>query len=404
MEDKDFDKKFPELAKVKRNQEKQENKVAEIPLDGGESISGAEDGGREDVKTRFMNGLLKCTNFSQETMALLSLVNPNGEGGDMFWYILWSLTFSGLGNQDTSDPNSKVFVDPAALSSISEVEYDYSDLYDDDEDDDDEEQGDGEAGKSRRDIKEDEEITSRIPQEYISTEKPARKMKPQKIVNKKKQAILKEDKVSYFQSSEESRMSESEKISVNVIRSAEETEQIFEEGIKPDGTSQDNIVSSTNRAKRIDNSESTTKSMLASNVKPTTSEPSKTPLKPKENPELESDEAANGSDVEFLRTERLKRELSQLQGLFEATMAALSREDISDPSAHRVAWRLRIKRADKETESMLTNETQPDKDACVVRNMTCVRFPSRKHCKGIALGRWLIFVQLHLTCHRVGGH
>ena len=84
MEDKDFDKKFPELAKVKRNQEKQENKVAEIPLDGGESISGAEDGGQEDVKTRFMNGLLKCTNFSQETMALLSLVNPNGEGGDMF--------------------------------------------------------------------------------------------------------------------------------------------------------------------------------------------------------------------------------------------------------------------------------------------------------------------------------
>merc|ERR1712038_1243284 len=36
---------------------------------------------------------------------------------------------------------------------------------------------------------------------------------------------------------------------------------------------------------------------------------------------------------------------------------------------------------------MLTNDTQPDKDACVVRNMTCVRFPSRKHCKGIALGR-----------------
>ena len=37
----------------------------------------------EDVKQRFMNGLLKCTNFSQETMALLSLVNLNEEGGEM---------------------------------------------------------------------------------------------------------------------------------------------------------------------------------------------------------------------------------------------------------------------------------------------------------------------------------
>ena len=37
--------------------------------------------------------------------------------------------------------------------------------------------------------------------------------------------------------------------------------------------------------------------------------------------------------------------------------------------------------------SDLTKDTQPSKDACVVRNMTCARFPSRKHCKGIAVGR-----------------
>ena len=61
MYDKDFEKKFPELAKEKQK----------IRWQG-------------DVKKRFKNDVLKCTNFSQETMALLSLVNPNGEGGDMF--------------------------------------------------------------------------------------------------------------------------------------------------------------------------------------------------------------------------------------------------------------------------------------------------------------------------------
>merc|ERR1712045_546023 len=140
--------------------EKQENKAAEIPLDGGESVSAAEE--KEDVRTKFMKGLLKCTNFSQETMALLSLMNPNGEGG--------------LGNQDTSDPNSKVFVDPAALSQISEVEYDYSDLYDY-EDDETEKEMEVEAGKSRRDTKEGGEMTTRKAdqKEKISTEKPATK-------------------------------------------------------------------------------------------------------------------------------------------------------------------------------------------------------------------------------------
>ena len=54
MYDKDFDKKFPELAKEKHRSRWQ-----------------------GDVKKRFKNDVLKCTNFSQETMALLSLVNPN---------------------------------------------------------------------------------------------------------------------------------------------------------------------------------------------------------------------------------------------------------------------------------------------------------------------------------------
>ena len=69
-----------------------------------------------------------------------------------------SVFFAGLGNQDTSDPNSKVFVDPAALSQISEVEYDYSDLYDYEEDE--LELDVEEGGKSRRETKEGEEMTT----------------------------------------------------------------------------------------------------------------------------------------------------------------------------------------------------------------------------------------------------
>ena len=72
MEDKDFDKKFPELAKVKKSQEKKENKVAEIPVDGspGQSVSGSEAGGeeKEDVRTRFMKGRHK--------RLTLTLTNP----------------------------------------------------------------------------------------------------------------------------------------------------------------------------------------------------------------------------------------------------------------------------------------------------------------------------------------
>jgi len=411
MEDKDFDKKFPELAKVKKSQEKQESKVAEIPLDGGESVAPAEE--KEDVRTKFMKGLLKCTNFSQETMALLSLMNPNGEGG--------------LGNQDTSDPNSKVFVDPAALSQISEVEYDYSDLYDY-EDDELEEELDVEAGKSRRDIKEGGEMTTRMAdqKEKVSTEKPATKQKPlvliskvvetigSIIVNKKKQT--KADKASYLQSLKEgkSKMSEEEKISMNVIRSAGEELDTNED--QSDAPANENAVSTTARYtdERIEitvmndrsgnemtseRSRLTTKAISTSTTRLTTNQaetvkPSETTIKGKENLTIKSERTKNGTAVDLARKERIKRELVELQGLFEATMAALSgfKEEMGDPSVHsRVAWRLRTKRADKEMESgtgmSLANSTQPDANACVVRNMTCVKFPSRKHCKGIALGR-----------------
>lgn len=330
-----------------------------------------------------------------------------------------SVFFAGLGNQDTSDPNSKVFVDPAALSQISEVEYDYSDLYDYEEDE--LELDVEEGGKSRRETKEGEEMTTRMAEEKTSTEKPAARRKPlvliskvvEKIVKKKKQTILKEEKASYLQSLngvEESKVSESEKISMNVIRSAGEEEDISEDQPEEeedinederDATSKENVVSTTARydgermvtTENMSDMPTTERSTPAakSTSRAETVEPSETPLKLKENVTIRSEKRKNGTAVDLERKERIKRELAELEGLFEATMAALSREDISDSSLHRVAWRLRTKRADSEMESSTSrnnnNGSQPDKDACVVRNMTCVKFPSRKHCKGIALGR-----------------
>ena len=61
MEDKYFDKKFPEMAKARVWR-----------MENGEWRW-------EGVKKRFMNSLLKCTNFSQEAMAIL-----NGKGGEVF--------------------------------------------------------------------------------------------------------------------------------------------------------------------------------------------------------------------------------------------------------------------------------------------------------------------------------
>ena len=88
-------------------------------------------------------------------------------------------------------------------------------------------------------------------EEKRSTEKPSTRMKPlvliskmvETIVKKKKQS--KQDKASYLQSlneDEESKMSEKEKISMNVIRSAGE-----EDDTNRDQTTQESAVSTTAR-------------------------------------------------------------------------------------------------------------------------------------------------------------
>ena len=352
MEDKDFDKKFPELAKVKMSQKKKaeetkEDKMEEIPLDGEPPEE------KEGVEKRFMNGLLKCTNFSTETKSMLSLAS----GGLEF-------------NQDTSDPNSKVFVDPSALSAISEVEYDYSDLYD--YEDDEEEEGD--AGKSRRETTE-EVTTTQVPVTTTTLEttvemptKAPAKMDTKKPVKTKLSDQQKDMKTQFMTEKEDGKKTEDEKISMNVIRSA--------------GNEEEASLKAT------------------TDLGNTTASPP--PPEPEPEPKPDHDKETETTEIitEVSRPERIKRELAELHDLFDATMAAASPNQPSrvhvsvakDPYAHRLARKLnqRMKRAEMSTESGITmaaNMSLPDPDACVVKNMTCIKFPSKKHCTGIALGR-----------------
>ena len=61
-----------------------------------------------------------------------------------------------------------------------------------------------------------------------------------------------------------------------------------------------------------------------------------------------------------------------------------------DPSDHKVADKMRhLLRKKRELEKMESsmNVSKPDERACSVKNMTCIKFPSKNHCKGIAVGR-----------------
>ena len=257
-------------------------------------------------------------------------------------------------------------------------------------------------------------MTSSVPN--TSTEKSTVKTNPMVVVSKvvktiakkKKELLMKEDKVEYLQSlngEEESKMSEEEKISMNVIRSADEDQEIVEEsseaileavaGSTTAKYSTEGIATTvSDHPKTKEDGNVSTDKTAKTTISPTTDaipslESSDSELQAQENNTITGEERGNNrTKSDLSRKERIKRELAELENLFEATMAALSREDISDPTAHRVAWRLRTKRADKAMEMMNTTITgKMDSEACVVRNMTCVKFPSRRHCKGIALGR-----------------
>ena len=124
MEDPDFSKKYPELAKAKmggngggEKKDKMED-MEKMKDDEGSEEEGSAEKTEEDkpgARAKFFQSIAKCTNFSASTLALVSMAS--GQGG----------SFGG----DTSDPNSLTYVDPDAISDIANVEYDYSDYYDD---------------------------------------------------------------------------------------------------------------------------------------------------------------------------------------------------------------------------------------------------------------------------------
>merc|ERR1719219_155698 len=83
----------------------------------------------------FLKSLQKCSNFSQTTLALLSMVGGSGDG----------MQFGATSN----DPNDLTYVAPNAVSNISQIEYDYSEYYDDLEEE-------AETSKIRRDASNEE--------------------------------------------------------------------------------------------------------------------------------------------------------------------------------------------------------------------------------------------------------
>merc|ERR1711892_92100 len=134
MEDPEFSKKYPELAKAKMGNTKEDDR-------GDMEEEDTTEESKPDPRAKFFSEIKKCTDFSDETLALVSMAS--GTGG----------SFGG----DTSDPNSLTYVDPDAISDIANVEYDYSDYYDDDEEAE-ENEDDKDIGKERRNAEKDDEM------------------------------------------------------------------------------------------------------------------------------------------------------------------------------------------------------------------------------------------------------
>merc|ERR1719422_2303156 len=124
MEDPDFPTKYPKIAEMAKKNDSEEHKTDKEPK--MEEL-------KPDHRKMFLKSLTKCKTFSQETLALLQLV----EGGMKFGSV-------------SSDPNDLTYVAPGALSNISQIEYDYSDYYEDYEEVEDGE----ESTKKRRAVQE----------------------------------------------------------------------------------------------------------------------------------------------------------------------------------------------------------------------------------------------------------
>lgn len=504
MEDPDFAKKYPELYKAKMGGAKKEEKnmdesKEEDKVDLEEEVQEEEMAAGEskpDARAKFFSGIKKCTNFSDETLALVSMAS--GSGG----------SFGG----DTSDPNSLTYVDPDAISDIANIEYDYSDYYDDDEEaavDEDTK----DIGKERRNAEKDDEIhhdhdktinnkreedkeeenTSRTSMEEQSFVEDVKKVEEftksqikSKIEDKKMMDKVKhssKSKAEYYNSLNNldnvdgKDLTNEEKISLNMIRSVDEdlelkdTNLITQTDNKSIGNDGDNTTNTDKeefKEKEIKDSvpmaqkeegsgnqvESTTEEELFDEdivteqgneyqddddelfKEETVAELSSTTesiIEKIVDIEIANDQAEEnteiGIDWEKLNSNdevtdsakeddvnkstsppttesaknRVKRDVDDLQELFAKSLA-IAKSDTensirvkrytksfnNDALAYKVAEKMRIllrKKRELETIETPKNTSMPDEMACSVKNMTCVKFPSKKHCKGIAVGR-----------------
>ena len=324
MDSKDFAEKFPKIAALSKKKP-EEKQVSSNDNDEGAEPEPEPTKPKRDVKAEFLSSLLKCKDFSEETKALLSL----GKGDGM--------QFGATSN----DPNDLTYVAPGAISNISQIEYDYSEYYD---------EVDNETTKTRRDVedtKESKEENVLIKQKKeINQDKNGDKMKT--IVKDETLAMNKKEyyeKLNGLDDDDLKDISEEDKINMNMIRSV------------------DDDLEMTNITITVGNN--ITEVLVEENITET-------------DPELAEE-----------LSKRVKREVDEMRNLFHSAVRLVrdgaaeetggprpGRQDLVFRLAHRMAA-IRRKRG---VETMDKSSEAPA-GLCTVKNMTCSEFPSKSKCR-----------------------
>jgi len=482
MEDPEFATKYPQLAKAKMGGGKKKGKEMESGEAVDVGIEDEEENNEEPklgAREKFFAGINKCSNFSEATLALVSLAGGTGGG------------FGG----DTSDPNSLTYVDPNAISDIANIEYDYSDdyYYDDEEADvkdigkerrnaekDDDDHHDHKKMKEHKhedqietDNKLAEDIESSKSQneivEAVTKSQIKGKMDEKKMFEKTKHTNSKEE---YYKSLnkldgiDSKDITNEEEIRLNIIRSVDEDLELKDTNLLGqinDETKVNDVTNGTNTGVKIeknnDNKTSLTNEDTSNNTdlmtttsfnvddkttegnneysddddllfhEETTREETSTEsilekivdievandnskkigidwdkLDTTKGKDQEKQEAQNNrkSTVERAK-ELLEEDSGDIHELFTKSVAIakdgneltsrvrrFARSFNNDDLAYRIAEKMRIlmrKKRELETVETADNMTVVPEMPCKVKNMTCIKFPSKHHCKGIAVGR-----------------
>ena len=101
---------------------------------------------------------------------------------------------------------------------------------------------------------------------------------------------------------------------------------------------------------------------------------------------------------------RVKQDNQEIRKLFKKSLSLANMSSVQtyhiDPSEeldHKVTDKmLHLLRNKREMEKIGSsmNESKPDERSCSVKNMTCIKFPSKNHCKGIGVGRCVSRIDL----------